>query len=314
MGISRIKLLASGLIRHNRLLRSLDSEVARKNHLAAELSRFTHSIEKGMTIQTPRLGFGHDKQRKMMQLIVQLESSQSAYHTEVCAVAMDALQEYLNFHEVRGYRDEFFDELEEFIRKHQVAHEGKLGGVYAFKKEACTFDADEMERFFHTRHSIRDFAETDVDDAALAKALRLAQYAPSACNRQGVRAYVLNREKSGELAKNLSGIGGFADKASRLILITGKTSAYRADETYQYIVSASIYAAYLSLTLHAYGLASCVVQRQVVWSRDWDALRQRYGIPEDEQIVIMLAVGNMKDECLVPVSHRLENEEMIKFI
>lgn len=314
MGTSRIKLLISGLIRHNKLLLSLNSEVARKNHMAAELSRFTHSIEKGMTILEPRLGFGHDKQRKMMQLITQLESSGSAYHLEVCAVAVDALQEYLDFHSVRGYRDEFFDELEEFVRKHPFAHEGKYGGVYSVRKADCTFDVKEIERFFHTRHSIRDFSEVDVDDATLEKALKLAQYAPSACNRQGVRAYVLNKEKSDELAKNLSGIGGFADKASRLILITGKTSAYRADETYQYIVSASIYAAYLSLTLHAYGLAACVVQRQVVWSKDWDAQRQQFGIPEDEQLIIMLAVGNMKEEFLVPVSHRLQNDKMIRFL
>lgn len=313
MNTARMKLIISGVIRHRRMLALLDTDIAKRNHQAAELSRFTHSIEKGLTISNPRLGFGHEKQKKMMQLIIQLEGSSSSYHRETCMVALDALKDYLAYHREKKYTDEFCCELEAFVKEHEVAHEGKLGGVIAIKKSDCVFNRDEIERFFHTRHSIRDFHDTDVDDVTLKKALKLAQYAPSACNRQGVRAYVLSKEMSGEIAKNLSGIGGFADKVARFIMITGKTSAYRQEETYQYIVSASIYAGYLSLALHAHGLAGCIVQRQVLWSKDWDQLRMRLEIPEDEQLVMLVAVGNMKDEFLVPVSHRLQNEEMIKF-
>lgn len=50
-------------------------------------------------------------------------------------------------------------------------------------------------------------------------------------------------------AKHLTGIDGFAEKVDRFVLITGKTSTYRIDEINQYIISESIYAAYLSLTL-----------------------------------------------------------------
>ena len=314
MSFTKFKLLGSGLIRHNHMLKELDSDVARQNHLAAELSRFTHSIEKGLTICNPRLGFGHDKQMKIMDLISQLENSPSSYHREVCVVAIDALSEYLDFHEKKGYTDEFCNQIREFVHDHAFSHTGKYGGVMTVRKEDCEFNTDRLERFFHTRHSIRDFSDTDINDELLKKALNLAQYAPSACNRQGVRAYVLSKEKSNELAKKLSGVGGFADKAARLIMITGKISAYRQDETYQYIVSASIYAAYLSLSLHGYGMGGCVVQRQVVWSKAWDELRLSLGIPEDEQLCLLLVVGNLKDEFLVPVSHRLQNEEMIRFL
>lgn len=314
MTSGRIKILISGFIRHNHLLKVQGTRIAKQNHLAAELSRFTHSIEKGLTISEPRLGFGHDKQRKMMDLISILENSPSSYHREVCEVALDALSDYLAFHDLRNFSDDFCVELKEFVVKHQISHDEKMGGVVLVKKSELDFDQVYIENFIKSRHSIRDFTNESVDEELLKKAMKLAQYAPSACNRQGVRAYVLSKEESLKLAQRLTGIGGFADNAARLILITGKTSAYRKDETYQYIVSASIYAAYLSLTLHAYGLGGCIVQRQVVWSREWEHLRKTYDIQEDEQLCLIIAVGNLKEEFYVPVSHRLNNEEMIRFI
>lgn len=114
--------------------------------------------------------------------------------------------------------------------------------------------------------------------------------------------------------KQLSGIGGFADSVKRFVLITGKTSVYRIDENSQYIVSSSMYAAYLTLTLHLYGMGACVVQRPVKWTKEWENNKKAFGIPKDEQIVCLIAVGNLKDSCVVPLSHRIDNDEMIRYI
>ena len=309
-----MRILFSMLIRYNKMLSYLNSNLAKRNFMAAELSRHTHSIEKGLTINKPRLGFGHEKQKRMMELILLLKDDCSEYHREVCIVALDALHEYITYHQEKGYSDEMCEEIHEFLRVHKTELEEKKGGIIRIDKSDLMFDEEILEKFFRTRHSIRDFSDQDVNDITLRKALELAQQAPSACNRQGVRVYVLDKEKSKKMAEKLRGVGGFAEKASRIVMITGKVSSYRQEEMYQYIVSASIYAAYLSLTLHAYGLGSCVIQRQVVWSREWDDLRNSFGIPEDEQQIVLLAVGNMKDSFFVPVSHRLHNNEMIRFL
>lgn len=314
MSILKMRILFSMLIRYNKMLSYLNSNLAKRNFMAAELSRHTHSIEKGLTINKPRLGFGHEKQKRMMELILLLKDDCSEYHREVCIVALDALHEYITYHQEKGYSDEMCEEIHEFLRVHKTELEEKKGGIIRIDKSDLMFDEEILEKFFRTRHSIRDFSDQDVNDITLRKALELAQQAPSACNRQGVRVYVLDKEKSKKMAEKLRGVGGFAEKASRIVMITGKVSSYRQEEMYQYIVSASIYAAYLSLTLHAYGLGSCVIQRQVVWSREWDDLRNSFGIPEDEQQIVLLAVGNMKDSFFVPVSHRLHNNEMIRFL
>lgn len=96
-------------------------------------------------------------------------------------------------------------------------------------------------------------------------------------------------------------------------MITGKLSAYREDEINQYIVSASMYAAYLTLTLHLYGIGACVVQRPLIWDQTWENLRKKFDIDSDEQLICLLSIGELKDEMRVPESHRLSPDIVFKF-
>lgn len=284
------------------------------NRIAAELIRNTHSIEKGLSIENPRLGFGHKKQEDMMRLIKVLKNSNSEYHKESIKMAIDALYEYIIFHENKNYTDEFIEKLRKFVEENETDTNYKYGGVQRINKKDMDFDIEEIERFFNTRHSIRDFEKSEVDNSKLRKALELAQRSPSACNRQGVRAYVLSKEQFKQMDGWLDGIGGFADKVNKYVLITSKLTSYRDEESCQHIVSASMYAAYLSLTLHLYGLGACVVQRAVTYSKKWKDLRKKWRIPDDEQAICILSVGNLKQSYTVPISHRLQNNEMIKFL
>lgn len=52
----------------------------------------------------------------------------------------------------------------------------------------------------------------------------------------------------------------------------------------------------------------------LIWTSDWNALRSDLKIEEDEQLVLLLAVGNLKDESIVPVSHRVDADVMFKFL
>lgn len=286
-----------------------------KNHMAAELIRNTHSIEKGLSLEEPRLGFGIKKMDSMLEKILLLKESENSYHREACGMAFDAICEYTAFHKEQKFEGELLSKLQKFLEENPPEpHEEKMGGTVLLEKSAMDFDIAEMEKLFQTRHSIRDFDHTPVDKELLKKALVLAQRAPSACNRQGVRAYILDHKKSPQFVRSLGGIGGFAESVDQFVLITGKKSAYRIDEENQFSVSASIYAAYLTLTLHLYGMGSCLVQRSLLWNKIWENTRKEFSIPEDEQLVCMLAVGNLKGSCKVPVSYRLKNENMIRFL
>lgn len=282
--------------------------------IAADLIRNTHSIEKGLSIKKIRLGFGHQKQQEMIEMIEQLEKYDSEYYEEVIKMAVSALDYYINFHDRKNYNDDFIKKMKKFIRNYEEKIKPNYGGVLEFNSSDLNFNISEIENFFKTRHSIRNFSSTPVDSQLVKKAIMLAQRCPTACNRQGVRTYVIDKKKATFILDRLGGIGGFAEEIDKLIIITAKLSSYRCDEINQYIVSSSIFAAYLSLTLHLYGLGACIIQRPVIWSKQWNSIRKKYNIPSDEQVICMIGVGNLEEKINVPISHRIDIDEFAKFI
>ena len=190
-----------------------------------------------------------------------------------------------------------------------------FGGVLTISKKDISFDHGEVERIFRTRHSVRQFKKDPVPEILIEKAVSLAQTAPSACNRQAVRVYVMDSMKFLQSYKqNLQGVGGFIDNSDKVILITGKISAYEEDEYKQFIVSAGIFTGYLTLSLHALGVGACVVQRSLRPNEAWKDFCKQNSIPLDEQIIDLIVIGQMKEETLVPVSKRFETKDILKWL
>lgn len=308
------KLIQNVLINMRNIIK-YDKYIKNKNNenIAADIMRYTHSIEKGLSLENIRLGFGREKLKNIIILTNQLDMSK--YSKEVISMTVSTINEYVKYHKKMDYKDEFISELEKFITKYKLyLMEENFGGVKRIKKEDMIFDISEIEKFFMTRHSVRDFSDEIIENDELKKAISLAQTAPSACNRQGYRIHIIDNKSDSILKNWLSGVGGFADAIDKILIITGKVSVYKSNENYQYIVSASIFAAYLSLTLHLYNMGACIIQRPVIWTKKWNQIRKKYNIPSDEQIVCILGVGKLKDEFNVPVSHRLSIDEISNFI
>lgn len=112
----------------------LSSEKFTVDHTAAELIRNTHSIEKGLSISEPRLGFGHDKQKQMLQQIRVLMGWDETYYREVSQMALDSLYSYLHFHDGKGYSDACCDEIRSFISEFAADPNCALGGTIWLKK------------------------------------------------------------------------------------------------------------------------------------------------------------------------------------
>lgn len=281
--------------------------------LEAEIIRGLHGIEKGLCLENPRLGFGVAKIQELFELMDRYIALEQ--HDPFCLyMARDALQAYMDFHASKNFTNSDVEQIGQKLAGLKALlgeGDGSFGGARTLKKEEFCFSAEQVENLFQTRHSIREFSGEAVSREDIKKAIALAQMSPSACNRQCARAYFVEKQKfMDEMNTDLQGIGGFADDAYGFLLITGKKSAYRLGERNQYIVSASMFAAYLSLTLHAYGIAACTVQRSVSPNGQWDNFKKRNHIPDDEQIVVMLAIGTYKEETKVPVSKRFPVERV----
>ncbi len=284
------------------------------NAIAGDLIRKTHSIEKGLCLKDVRLGFGHKKHEEMMRMIEQLEKYHSPYFDEAISMAASAINYYIKFHDEAGYTDDFIEKMRNFIKKYDNKISKNFGGTINLDTRDLNFNISEIERFITLRHSVRTFSSKPIDESIIKKAVKLAQSCPSACNRQATRVYVIDKTKAKNIIDQLEGVGGFANSIDKLILITGKLSSYTYDEINQYIVSSSIYAGYLSLALHLYGLGSCTIQRPVIWNKNWENIRKEYNISDDEQIICMIGAGNIEGIIKVPVSNRISLDEFVRFI
>ena len=296
-----------------RTLAVLRSEEFKKNRQTAEIVRIVHAIEKGLCLEQPRLGFGVAKLYSLCREYAKL-FGRDAFCLKM---ARDVIKAYIDFHREREYQSEEFARICENYDDFpcEVRGEGEIFGGTIRIKNKCELSIEQLENFFTDRHSVRDFAPKDIDDETIMRAVRAAQYAPSACNRQAVRAYVLSSEQLCRLyGDNLEGIGGFADRANKFILITGQVSAYNPGEYNQHIVSASIFATYLMQALFAQNIGTCIVQRPLYYSKQWDNIAREVGIPGDERLVFMMAAGYLKEEYTVPVSKRFPVEEIVKFV
>jgi nitroreductase len=231
-------------------------------------------------------------------------------------MAYDAIEEYIRFHRSKDYEGEAFQAV---CRRFEGLtwggdHEGKYGGTLLVDT-APELTVDQLQAFMASRHSVRDFTGEPVSDEEIKRAIQAAQLAPSACNRQAVRAYALSSERILKLyGGKMEGIGGFAQDADKFILITGKVSAYRMGEYDQHIVSAAIFASYLTLALHAQGIGSCVVQRPLQYSGQWQYMSRQCAIAQDEQLVLMIAIGKTKAQYTAPVSKRFPVEAVLNFV
>ena len=301
----------------NQVVRS--AKIAKDERLKGRIVRLVHSIEKGLSIDSPRAGFGYDKIQKIYAWAKEYLKYDNIDKTCIYMFA-DALKAYMKYHEEIGFTSDKVNEIKAMAEEFAVIKDddnatGVYGGIQKIYKKDAVFDNNEIERLFKTRHSIRQFEKGNSCEELIHKAIELAQCAPSACNRQAVRSYVVDTQKFIETYPgNLQGVGGFVDSSEKVILITGKISPYEEYEYKQFIVSAGIFTGYLDLALHAVGLGSCVVQRSLRPEKVWIDYCKIAGIPMDEQIICMMIVGHKKEETIVPVSRRFDTDEIVKFL
>lgn len=311
-----IKYYFNGIRELYRIQKEIANSSCKLDHVATELIRNTHSIEKGLSLKEQKMSFGLDKQKQMKKYIDLLEDSPVGFHQEARQMAADCLRQYADLHPSMEHVDTHkpakkMDNSDKTLEPNIQTY----GGIQRLERQTMHFDVEEIEKFFHTRHSVRDFSSVPIEQDDIIKAIQLAQTAPSACNRQGYRAYVISGNQREKMAQWLQGVGGVQNTDGvTYILITSKLSAYTLYETSQHAVTASVFAAYLSLSLHLYGFGACICQRQITWSPTWEKLKEAWNVGEDEHPICVVCAGNLNDACNVPISHRMDYHEVLKFV
>ena len=186
----------------------------------------------------------------------------------------------------------------------------KGGAVELTKDMVCSYQTEFFEQLLKMRHSVRDFANTPVDRNLILRAIEMANQCPSACNRQPYHVYIVENKRW----ESFNNDGNQVYGADKHLLITAKILDYTFDEAYDWIVSASIFAGYLSLSLTSLGIGSCVIRKRLAEDSSIRNLKRKLKIPNGEKIVIEIAIGNYKENFKVAYSNRKKGTDISTYV
>jgi nitroreductase len=180
------------------------------------------------------------------------------------------------------------------------------GGVISVDAdEFSSGSLDNPERFFLSRHSLRDFSDKKISKDLIERAIKLAQKTPSVCSRQAWHVYLIDRREVIDTALSFqNGNRGFGHEVPALLVVTADLKAFDVGaERYQPWIDGGMFAMSLVWALHALGVGSCCLN----WSKDAAddrSFRKSFPIAGKHSIITFIAVGHPKPEVKICASVR----------
>lgn len=278
-----------------------DGDCKNEKQYEASITRLYHTVEKGLAYIDYRAGFGKDN----VQILVEsMEHYSKEYNTDAFfyRTALCVLNEYVEKNKKYGISN---PELEERINKLPGISNGK-GGCIVFKQPTIEeLEKMNFEKLLKNRHSIRHFSSEEVDIETVKNAIKLAQYTPSACNRQGWNARIVeNPNKKQVILKNQNGNRGFGQEFDKIIVITGDLRYFNhSRELFQVYIDGGMYAMNIINSLYYNNIASVPLSAALTQDQEKE-IRRALGIEEAEVFILIIGIGNYPKECCTTRSER----------
>lgn len=250
-----------------------------------------HTVEKGLTVPAPKPHFGGAKIAAMLDMNAGWTPPAGELSRSMLVGAL------------RDYRAAFANtpppdanlaaRIDAFVAAHD-AQDARGGVRHGLQHPAAENPA--ALAFLENRFAAREFADRALSDDELDAVARLAQRAPSQCNRQSVRLHVYrDRALISRLLELQGGARGFAENVPTLFVVTSEITAWGgAQQRNQPYVDGGLYAMMLMLGLDAKGFLSCPMNLAIT-HRTERAIKAEAGIPTRERLVVMVAAGPPPD-------------------
>lgn len=271
----------------------------------------SHVLEKGITMPERRMGFGYERVRNIICSCNSIITKWGSESVEVQAALSD-LKQYYEIHRNLNFQlpDDIIDGIEKLIPQLTINYENCFVSTKADYLKPYTNFAE----FASSRHSVRWFADTTVEEEKVLAAIKLAQTAPSACNRQATRVKLISSTEGKKLCCELqNGNRGFGDKADKWLLITTELGDWSHTDIASAYIDAGIFTMNLLYALHYYGIAACTLNAYINL-QDRTKLQEGLGFPASELPVVFIIIGNPADEFMVPKSRRLNLGDILQTI
>lgn len=280
-----------------------------KQRLRYYLIKHCHIVEKGLALPSPRPGFG---KQKIINLILESKKYEQLYGVDdATKILRDMLRAYLIFHHTNNYilPLDFKTLIDDYISEFRNCDKG---GLKLINKDSWGgFSLNEYKSFISLRHSVRDFSSIPVDYTTIKEVISASLNTPSVCNRQGWMVhYFSDKAQIKSLLAFQNGNAGFSDCIDKLLIVTCNTKAFTRYEHNQLFIDGGLLSMNIMLALHSAGLGSCPLNTCMPFYRE-SKLKSYATIPQYEKLIMMIAIGNLKDKFNVAQSEKYSVNEIL---
>ena len=270
----------------------------------------THSLEKGLSHFDLR-PFG----KKKIKLIIDLLKKQLIFENYERLFSfingINSLREYKKVYEEHKWTDKSeYKEVSKFLIKYEKIIKQKTG-AYVITKEKLKKDYDiDYNKFIKSRHSTRNYKNMPLKMEDIKKAINMAKYSASACNRQYIKVHYYPKGKMRQNVIDYSlGKGGLYLEGVNTFILTFDTNGLTgAGERNQGYFNAGLFSTNFVNALHSLGIGTCFIQFANSVKEE-EKLKKLNEIPSNERIAVILYAGYYDDKSILCASPRKDFEE-----
>ena len=187
---------------------------------------------------------------------------------------------------------------------------------YSIHCSAENYFADDVdfEKFAYSRRSLRYYSDETVDTDDVIDAIRIAQTAPSACNRQATRVKIIQSKEAKEYVLSVqNGTRGFGNLADKILLVTTDMTNWAPVDRNSAFLDAGIFTMNLLYALHEKKIVACPLNADMNAQLFHD-IHKKLNIPESEIPVCFITIGKAPKEFMVAKSPRLDTKDVYSII
>jgi nitroreductase len=275
-----------------------------KIRLLGNITKLYHRIEKGLSYEDFRFGFGY---RTIIELIGNLNQYYKwKFEIENIRVktALNVLCSYIDRHLQSNIDVSYIvEKLKINLEPYRALDYGgitKYSSTNVIRKSKINF-----YDLTQSRHSVRFFNTIPPDINKIYRSIEMSQKTPSVCNRQGWKIHLVTDPHLIDIFKKVH--NGFSLKEQNLttfILITFQKDYFSYPlERNQGFIDGGLISMSLLYSLTYEGLATCALNANLSIEGE-SKIRDSMGITLEEGLIMFIAVGNYPETFISPKSKR----------
>jgi len=283
-------------------------------HNTSLLRRNTHRLEKGLLMRPRRVPFGLNYIQETVEAFERAVEFQTEHKELIWA--KHVLNEYMDItpsHQIIEPLRDVVNKASLKIEEYDVLEQKRIPYVRA-QWDASQITYDELLKLAKYRRSVRWFLQDKVDRELINKAITIAAYSPTACNRQPYEFRIFDDQQLvSEIIKLPMGTTGFGHQVPNVAVVIGKLRNYY-DERDRHLIYIDASLAIMSFVyaLEVQGISSCCINWPDVPVLE-SKMRQLLGLELDERPIMLIAFGYPEPEGMVANSVKKPVDTLCKY-